>query len=406
MHRSVSALCALVLLLGAPLAGAQAIPEPPDPERVRVRVGALWLDPTFAVANAGRDSNVLNQADEHDPRGDFTITLTPSTNMWLRAGPTWIVGNVREDFVWFRQNAGERSANSDIKAGWLVPLNRLTLYAGGNWIRTRERPGFEIDARADRSEQAANGAAEVRVLSRTLLGVRGERRHIDFAQGTRFLGSDLRTSLNRVQTTGAATVRHELTPLTSLTVEGGIEQDRFEFSPIRDADSTQLSVGVRFDPFALIRGSAQIGYRDFNPLAPQVPGYRGSTALVSLSYVALGSTRLTVQASRDVEYSFELTQPYYVETGVYASLGQQIYGPLDVEGRFRREQLVYTAQEGIAVEVPGRRDEVKSFGGGAGYRVGADLRLGFNVDWVARESRAALRRYEGLRYGLALTYGL
>jgi len=33
---------------------------------------------------------------------------------------------------------------------------------------------------------------------------------------------------------------------------------------------------------------------------------------VDLSYVALGTTRLTVAASRDVQYSFDINQPYYL----------------------------------------------------------------------------------------------
>ena len=46
------------------------------------------------------------------------------------------------------------------------------------------------------------------------------------------------------------------------------------------------------------------------------------------------------------------------------------------------------------------------FEAGIGYRLGTDLRLGFNVDKARRSSDVAFRPYEGLKYGISLTYGL
>ena len=83
-------------------------------------------------------------------------------------------------------------------------------------------------------------------------------------------------------TSGAVTVRHQLTPLTALTLDVGREQDRFEFSPLRDSDSTTASVGVKLDRFALIKGSASFGYRDFQPLSPSLPAYKGTIASADL----------------------------------------------------------------------------------------------------------------------------
>jgi len=47
-----------------------------------------------------------------------------------------------------------------------------------------------------------------------------------------------------------------------------------------------------------------------------------------LSYTAPGLDAAVVQATRDVQYSYDATQPYYVQTGVSGSLGQQIHGPV------------------------------------------------------------------------------
>jgi hypothetical protein len=392
------------LLLGAVPARGQ-VPREPDPSEIRLRVGPLWLDPTFAVTNAGVDTNVFNEAAALAPKSDFTITVVPRTDMALRMGRTWLTGNVSEEIVWFNRYESERSANTSYALNWLVPLTRLSFVVGGSHLRTRERPGFEIDVRTERQELGANGAFEIRALSRTLVGARGEVRKVKFDENAVFLDTSLYTQLTRVVTSGALTLRHELTPLTSFVLEAGRQQERFDLTPLRDADSSQVTVGLRFDTFALISGQAQVGFRDYNPLSLETPGYTGSVAAVNLSYVALGATRVGFAFNRDVQNSFDINHPYFLQTGFSTSIGQQIYGPLDVQGRVARQRLEYRDRTDGVAPIADQTDRVRSYGGGIGYRLGRDLRLGFNIDQQKRTSQAAERGYEGLRYGIAVSYG-
>ena len=394
-------------MLTAPLARAQA-PEPgaPDPAKVRIRIGPLWMNPTLALTNAGVDANVFNEPEQQVPKRDFTITVTPATDLWLRFGRTWLNGNIREDLVYYNKFADQRSANNRYKLAWLVPLNRLTLNLGADYMSTHERPGFEIDARSQRNELGYSGAAEIRALSKTFFGVRGEHRIVDYDKAAVFLDSNLQFELNRTTTTGALTVRHQLTPLTSLTLDVSREQDRFKFSPPRDSNSTLVSGGVKFDPLALIKGGASFGYRDFRPLSPGLPGYQGSTASVDLSYAALGSTKVGVTATRDVQYSYDINQPYYLLTGITGSIAQQIFGPVDFVGRAGVQRLDYRNRAGAVVAVLGRTDYVRSYGGGVGYTLGTNIRIGFNIDHSHRTSAVEIRQYNGLTYGTSVTYGL
>jgi hypothetical protein len=395
--------CALFILLCAGTAYAQ-IPIEPDPANIRVRMGPLWLNPTLSLTNAGIDTNVFNEFEADQPKRDFTLTVTPQADLWLRMGRTWVIGNIKEDIVWYDKYASERSANTAYALNWLVPLTRLSFVVGSTFLHTNERPGFEIDARADRKERSASGAIEIRALSRTLFGARGEIRKIEFAENAVFLGVPLHSQLNRTVTTTALTMRHELSPLTSLTFDVGRQQERFEFFEPRDTDSIQANVGLRFDAFALINGFAQVGFRDYVPLSSDIPRYTGSIASVNLSYVALGSTKLGVIIGRDIQHSFDFNQPYYLQTGIDASIGQQIYGPLDVQARIGGQRLAYRERE-ISVTVVDRQDKVRSYGAGIGYRLGRDLRVGFNVDHQRRESEIDERRYEGLKYGMAMSFG-
>jgi hypothetical protein len=394
-----------LLMAAAPRAFAQGDFVAPDPAKVPVQIGPLWMNPTIALTNLGVDTNVFNDPAERAPKQDFTATITPKTDLWLRMGRTWLAGSVDEGIVWYQKYASERSLNDRYKLAWHVPLNRLTFDAGGNFLNTRDRPGFEIDARAHHTEIGGTASADVRWLSKTYFGLKGTILRTNFDSSAVFEGVSLREELNRTDTTGGFTIRHELTPLTSLSVDVSRLQQRFEFSPQRDANSTQIAGRVVFDPAALIKGSASFGYRDFNPVDPNVPAYRGTTASADLTYTLLGVTQLTLQGTRDVQYSYEIDQPYYLLSGVSGSIAQKIFGPVDVVGRAGVQRLDYRDRALAAVPLTDRTDYVHTYGGGIGYHLGADMRIGFNIDHADRASGVALRRYTGLRYGTSVTYG-
>ena len=395
-----------VLVVSARASAQSGARGEPDVSKAHVHIGHLLLNPTIAITDLGVDTNVFNEPDQSAPEHDFTLTVTPQTDLWLRMGRSWVTGNVREDLVWYRTFASERSANNSVKVGWLVPLNRLTLHMDAAYLRARDGPGFEIDARSERSELAYHGSVEIRARPKIFVGIRGDRRTTGFDSVATFEGVSLRDALNRTVTSEAVTVRHQLTPLTAVTLDLGRTRDRFELSPLRDADSTNVTLGARFDPYAIIKGSATFGYRDFQPLSGGLPGYTGATATADLTYVAFGRMQVGVQAIRDVQYSFEINEPYYLLAGLSGSLAQQIFGPVTAVGRIGRHQLTYRDRIGVSVAARNRVDQVHTFGGGIGYRMGKDVRLGFNVDRQHRASPVWQRDYHGLKFGASVTYGL
>ena len=398
-------LVSLFLLLAACATPAWAQEGGPDVSAVKVRIGPLLLNPTISLTNLGVDRNVFNEPEDQNPKKDFTATVTPATDLWLHAGRTWITSTIKEDIVWFQKYASERAANSTYTVAWRVPLNRVNFNVSGSRHSARERPGFEIDARSQHTATVYTGLAEVRALSKTFFGVTASRHKEDYDKAAVFLGSSLNYELNRVMTDVGLTIRHRITPLTTITLTGTRSQDRFEFSSLRDSNSTAVTANVSFDPVALIKGSATFGYRNFHPLTPGLEDFKGTTAAVNLSYVAFGTTRVSAAITRDVQYSFDINQPYYLQTGVTGSIAQQIFGPFDVVGRAGASALAYRDRAGAVVQVSNRVDRVRTYGGGVGYHMGKDLRLGVNVDRDRRFSDLQQRRYSNLRIGTSLTYG-
>jgi hypothetical protein len=396
----------MVVVVACTCAAPALAQEPsPDPDAAAtVRFGPLSLRSTIALTNLGVDTNVFNQADADQPQSDFTMTFSPATDAWLRMGRTWISGTIQIDWVYYNEFASERAANSSFRVGVNRTFNRLAVKANARRLNTRDRPGWEIDARSQRFETAYDGEAIVRVLPKTNVGATAWRRRTEFDDEEFFREASLAQELNRTSSGAGIVVRHSLTPLTSVSLDVTNEHERFVVSRLRDSDSTRVAGGVTFQPVALISGTASIGFRHFSPLPADIPAFSGAVAAVNLSHSLRGATRLNLQANRDVQYSFEVDQPYYLETGVTATVQQQVIGSLDALGRVGARRLAYTDRIGSVVEVSNRTDHVRSFGVGAGYRLGTDKRLGFTVDRQRRSSNVAGRTYTGLRYGLSLTY--
>ena len=406
LRRRIFAALSLALLT-APASFAQTTGDGgPDPSRVRVRIGPLWMNPTISMPNIGIDTNVFRDPPNLTPKRDFTVTVSPKTELWLRMGRTWLSGLIAEDVIWYQKYTTERSANSTYMIGWKAPLNRLVLTTSATWLSTRERPGFEIDVRARRREPMYTGSVEVRGFAKTFVGVRGSWRRVRFDQSAVFRGSSLQEQLDRTATSATVTLRHELTPLTSITFSAGRSEDQFTAAASRNAISTDYAVGLTFDPAALIKGSATLGYTVYRPEAADLPDYRGTTAAAGLSYTPMGSTRFAGTIARGVEFSYDINQPYYLLTGGTASIAQQIFGPFDVVARAGAQRLKYQSRTGVIVADPDRTDRVRTYGLGVGIHMGPDLRLGFNIDKERRTSVLIEQQYNGLKYGSSITYGL
>ena len=87
-----------------------------------------------------------------------------------------------------------------------------------------------------------------------------------------------------------------------------------------------------------------------------------------------------MQALRDIEHSFDIDQPYYVLTRIAASLSQHVYSQMFAVGRFGVQRLGYRDRAGAVIDVSNRTDYIHTYGGGLGYRLGRDVRLGLNID--------------------------
>jgi hypothetical protein len=130
-----AAIVALLLVCAPASALAQQDPNAPDPSRVKARFGPVLMNPSITVGNVGVDENVFNE--RFNPKRDFTLTVSPNTEVYLPFMGTWFTGTVLEDLIWYQEYSSERQANATYGIAWKWPLTRLTVNASASHANVR-----------------------------------------------------------------------------------------------------------------------------------------------------------------------------------------------------------------------------------------------------------------------------
>lgn len=365
----------------------------------RIRLGPLGITPSIALTNAGVDSNVFYEVE--NPRQDVTFTVSPQADTWFRAGPSRLATTIRSDLVYFHRYASERSVDWDARTRFEVPVNRVRPWVGASFAEGRQRVGYEIDLRTRRLVRGLSAGTDVRAAGSTRITLGAERTTTRYDEGAQFLGSNLADALDQQRDRVTAQYEQDLTPLTTFVVQASGARDAFSRSPERNAESLQVVAGFDLSRFALIAGQVRVGYQRFNPTTGQLSAYRGVVGNAGVSTV-VGRVLVALDATRDLNYSFETIYPYYILTGATLTLTPRLTEHWDVQARAGLQRLAY---DGRFAPVQDRVDRVDLLGGGVGYRIGREMRIGVNFYQERRRSPLLTRDYVAYRAGTTVTYG-
>jgi putative beta-barrel porin BBP2 len=388
------------------LAGPCAAQTPEDVRRdAQIHLGPVYATPRFAVREFGVDTNVFNN---QEAKKDFTFTFVPRADIWVPFGRrALLTTGLGSDVVFYQHYASERSINPEIRQRADVFFGRLTPFGEISYLRTRQRPNYEIDARSLRHERSLRGGVNVRLFSKIAVELATDYRPVSYAADANFNDVNLRETLNRTTTTHSVVARYAATALTTFVMRAEAGRDRFDLSPLRDADSVRIMPGVEFKPRALVSGTAHVGFRRFTPLSQSLEAFSGVVAATSLSYTLRGATRVTVNVDRDLTYSYERVQPYFVIDGYGLAVRRQIVGSIDGIAGLQRQRYSYRdlLLPGATPADADRVDVTRAWYGNVGYRIGQGMRAGFGA--VYRERHTNSRRfvdYQGFRVITSVDY--
>ena len=390
-----------VLLAVTTSAGAQTAQSgTQEPDSRPITLGTLQVFPSISLREVGLDSNIYNSS--FLAREDFTYTVAPRVRADLPLGDAHLVGTGALGFVYFQKSKDQESVNAAASGLFEVREGRIRPSLQGGFSRSRERRG-DVDVRALSVSTNGRAGVDLGISGVTSLTTWVVREKTAYASGEQFHGQDLSDQLDRETTTYAAGARFDLTPLTSVVAAAALEQVRFTVDRIRDADSFKFVPTVSFAEGAILNGQASAGLRDFRPLANVMPPFRGMVAGGDIRFNIAGVTRFEVRGNRDLVYSYEELQPYYLDSGGHITLYQRLVGPVDLIALAGRRVYRYETVRGLTL--PERVETMTNWGGGVGVRIDDNLRFSFTFDRERRISTtSSLREFERIRAFGALEY--
>ncbi len=392
-------LCGILCMPSTSYAQNSTVPVDPS-ESAPLRLGPVALTPTLSVTNLGWDSNVFYQPDE-EAVGDFTTSASPRVLGWMRLGRARVRGGAHLNLVYFQDHPSQRSVDSDYEGRIDLVLTRVTPYLSATWLSAKQPTGFEVDQRIRRHEKNVTAGVGLEMGPGTNLNLAVRRQRAEFNDQGDFQ-DPLVTEFDDFTSDGvSATLRHDLTPLTSLVVNVDGHEDRFDDAPERDTNSVGIGSGVEFQPFAMISGHAYVGWVRIELINGESPPFSGLTLTADLTYTLLGATRFTLEAQRDVEYSAFRNQEAYLLAGLTASVNHRFGETWDAGARVGRFRTTYGLFEesGASVVPPPQpnayAEDYIQYGGELGYRLGPRMRLAFRVLQQHRDS--GTRRNPGVQ---------
>lgn len=368
-----------------------------EPTSGVLSLGLIKFAPGITVREIGWDSNVFDQPPEESPKEDFVVAMQPDVSAFTRLRFVRLSAYAGSELTYYNTYDSERSVGHAVRGRVDFLLSRVRPFFGAGQTKTRTRPNGEIDVRADRrDEELSTGLAFD--LSPTSL-VYGSAYQTRYAFEDAFEdGVNLGESLTREGRNYQLGLKTDLTPLLSVQLFGAYQEDRFEAVPLRDSESKIGTAMFRIAPDAVVTGTIQVSYRDQTFADPGLKPYRGVVGLAAITYPFMEIGRFSLALSRNVEYSFDAGEAYYLEHSATLSYTHRLFGEVDAQVRGGRSWFDYDARE----TEPAHEDKLDTVGGSVGYNLRNRTRVALNYELARRRSpQFAVRNYERRRVYLS-----
>jgi hypothetical protein len=387
----------LVIAIAAAIVSAPALSRAQGSGRFLT--GPIGWTPIISIRDAGVDSNIFDLPT--DPKEDRVASIVGTLDSQITLAHFKVIGAASADYNYFQTFRSERSSGRRFTVRAEAPTHRFVPSGTASYERAKDRQGPEIDIRAQRTTRTMGAGIGVLFMTRGLVQIAGRREEARFDRGQVDRGVSLDERLSRDSDVANLAVRVNLTDLTRITVDAGIARDRFKFSRDQNTHNLTWGVAVEFEPDAVIRGRAGIGYHIIEPRGATAASTRSYTANVDLSYVLLERTRFSGRYFRDTAYSLEA--PYYLSTTYGLDIAQAIGGPFELLARGNRQRSDYP--ENAALRLAHRIDLLDMVAGGLSIRMSETARTTITYELARRQSSMDQLRFDRRRIFTSLSYG-
>ncbi len=373
-----------------PLTGTLAETEPTSGV---LSLGRIKVAPGLIIREIGWDSNVFDEPDAESPKEDYVASFQPDASIFTRLRLFKISAYAGSELTYYKKYASEQSVGHALRGRVDILLSRFRPFIGGGQTKSRTRPNGEIDVRANRKEEELSGGLSFDLGAHSLVYVSAVQTYNGFESAVQS-GVDLGESLTRDSYLYQGGVRTDLTPLLTFTLSGGLREDRFRADPTRDSDSLTASAQFGFAPQAVVSGGATFSYRKMKPVDPLVTPFEGILGSVTLTYPFLEIGRFNFSLTRNIEYSFDSVEAYFLENTANIAYTHHLFGVVDAQVRAGRSYFDYSARPTSAA----RTDTLDTVAGSLGYNLRNRTRVAVNYEYSRRRSELlAERNYQRRR---------
>jgi hypothetical protein len=342
--------------------------------------GPLLWSPALSLRDIGWDTNVYDSPTA--PQADFAATLSPGANVAMNTAHLKVTSAAQIDLVYYEKQVKDRAFNRRFNGRVEAPMGFVVPFVAGAYQRAKDRPELEVDVPQQHHGQDVSAGANLLFATRAVAGFTLRRETTTYEQGQYVRGNDVARNLNRRTEGGAASVRMNLTPLTSVIADASLSRDRYPLAPEKAQDNSRATVSLEFAPDAVVRGRAGVGYHRLTAVDPSAVSYQGFTFDIDLSYLLRGSTRFGGRYNRDTAASVEA--PYYLQTTYGLDVLQTFIGPTELIGRINRQNADYPRMANLSLV--SRNDITDTCGGGLAIRMARASRMTFNYEYSRRQS--------------------
>jgi hypothetical protein len=141
-----------------------------------------------------------------------------------------------------------------------------------------------------------------------------------------------------------------------------------------------------------------VSYNDFRPVNPAVRTFKGLLGSANITYRFLEMGRVSFQALRRNDYSFDADDAYYIENTFSLSYTHILFTAVDAQIMGSKSLFDY----GYTETSPARQDKFDLLAGGVGYNLRNRTRISVNYEYSRRRSpQLAERNYDRRRVFLA-----
>ena len=358
----------------------------PEYDPVGLRVGSFFINPSLALTEA-YDDNV--RAANTSTVEDFVTTINPHVTVssnWSRH-ELIIEGDLESKI--FAEESNENFTNWSGEARGRVDITQNTDVTGSATFAQLHEDRGASNAAAAANEPTEYSRADVTLavnqrFNRLSVSVGGSFTDLDYddvaAIGGGLIDNDFR---DREIYQGLVRLGYEVSPATNVFVQGTYNDRDYDQAPPvvglnRDSSGYEIVVGSQFDLTGVTTGEVFVGYQEQDYDSAVLPTVDGISYGAEVRWYATSITTVTAYAASTVEEA--------VTAGASGFLRQT--GELAVEHELLRNVIasgavVYRNEdyEGIA-----RNDDYIQLNLGADYLINRNFTVGFDYDFVQRDS--------------------